>query len=223
LGHAGGDPIRFAGFAVAAALASFLQIRLRGLATRLSVRFFVLLIGLTTLSWPEVAVIACVSAVVESLVWTSPRPAAMTTALYGAAAVLATSAAYTIYHVPNTASSPLLMVLAAIVYFVVNCLALMPDKPWKQSLFWTFPHYVAGGSAAGLLTIADRHMSGRVWSSPHFFEVLAYQLKAVGCGAPRDRRELSALHFAFWNRWREPSRPRSGTLSAQTQRVERCT
>ena len=68
------DPVRFAGFLVAAALAGFLQIRLRGLATRLSVRFFVLLIGLTMLSWPEVAVIACLSAIVESLLWTRPRP-----------------------------------------------------------------------------------------------------------------------------------------------------
>ena len=81
LGQAGSDPVRFAGFLVAAVLAGFLQIRLRGLSTRLSVRFFVLLIGLTTLSWPEVAVIACVSAIVESLVWTSPRPAARITAL----------------------------------------------------------------------------------------------------------------------------------------------
>jgi len=91
-GHAASsDPIRFAGFLVAAALAGFLQIRLRGLATRLSVRFFVLLIGLPMLSWPEVAVIACLSAIVESLVWTTPRPTATSTALNGAAAVLATS------------------------------------------------------------------------------------------------------------------------------------
>jgi len=130
---AGSDPIRFAGFLVAAALAGFLQIRLRGLATRLSVRFFVLLIGLPMLSWPEVAVIACLSAIVESLVWTTPRPTATSTALNGAAAVLATSTAYAIYHIPGKASSPLLMVLAAIVYFSVNSFALTQNRPWKQS------------------------------------------------------------------------------------------
>ena len=56
LGHvASSAPIRLAGFLAVAALAGFLQIRLRGLATRISVRFFVLLLGLTMLSWPVIA------------------------------------------------------------------------------------------------------------------------------------------------------------------------
>jgi len=199
-GHAASsDPIRFAGFLVAAALAGFLQIRLRGLATRLSVRFFVLLIGLPMLSWPEVAVIACLSAIVESLVWTTPRPTATSTALNGAAAVLATSTAYAIYHIPGKASSPLLMVLAAIVYFSVNSFALTQNRPWKQSLFWTFPHYVAGGSAAGLLTVADRHNGWEITLlvvPMLYWMVHAYRLYLERTDAERRViEELSGLHF----------------------------
>ncbi|HEY2845353.1 MAG TPA: hypothetical protein VGJ09_16940, partial [Bryobacteraceae bacterium] len=147
-------------FLIAAVLSGFLQIHLRGLGTRLSVRFFVVLLGIATLSWPEIAVIACLSAIVESLVWTRPRPPAAAAAWHTVIAVIASLAAYAIYHVPSSgiASSPLLMVLAAIVYFLVSSAASAKSIVlWKQSLFWTFPHYVAGGSAAGLLTIADRH------------------------------------------------------------------
>ncbi|HSP67284.1 MAG TPA: diguanylate cyclase [Bryobacteraceae bacterium] len=204
LGHAASsDPVRLAGFLAAAALAGFLQIRLRGLATRISVRFFVLLLGLTMLSWPEMAVIACISAIVESLLWTRPRPDAMTTVLYGAVAVLATCTAYVVYHIPGTASSPLLMVLAAIVYFGVISLAQLAadpqEKPWKQSLFWTFPHYVAGGSAAGLLTIADRHNGWEISLlvvPMLYWMVHAYKLYLERTEQQRRQvEELSALHF----------------------------
>src|SRR6185295_3076527 len=68
------------------------------------------------------------------------------------AAGMSASAAYATFHISYGVSSPLLLVLAAIVYFAVASIAT-----WKQSSFWTFPHYVAGGSAAGLLVIADRH------------------------------------------------------------------
>jgi diguanylate cyclase (GGDEF)-like protein len=200
----GGDPIRFAIFLTLAALAGFLQVRLRGLATRLSVRFFVVLIGLSMLSWAEMAVIACVSAIVETLWWTRPRPHAGNTGLYGATAVLATSAAYATYHVPHAASSPLLMVLAAIVYFAVSSVtqtlsASALEKPWKQSLFWTFPHYVAGGSAAGLLTIADRHNGWEITLlvvPMLYWMVHAYKLYLEGIEqGRRGIEELNALHF----------------------------
>ena len=77
--------------AALAILAGCLQIRLRGLATRLSLRFFVVLFSVALLSWPATTAIACVSALVESALWTKPRPAWTATALYSAIAVLATS------------------------------------------------------------------------------------------------------------------------------------
>jgi diguanylate cyclase (GGDEF)-like protein len=187
-----------------------LQIRLRGLATRLSLRFFPVLIAVAVLRWPETAAIACLSALVESAVWTRPRPHWTGTAVYSAIAVLATSAAYATYHVPDAGdrvSSPLLMVLAAIVYFAVTSAALakFDARLWKQSHFWTFPYYVAGGSAAGLLTIlvygrsADRHNGWEIallvvpvlcWMV-HAYRLYLEQIE-------RERRgteELNALHF----------------------------
>jgi diguanylate cyclase (GGDEF)-like protein len=188
-------------WAALAILAGRLYIQLRGLNTRLSVRFFVVLIAVAVLRWPETAAIAGVSALVESALWTRPRPSPMATVFHGAVAVLATSAAYATYHVPVGVSTPLLMVLAAIVYFVVSSLALakFDARVWKQSFFWTFPHYIAGGSAAGLLTIADRHNGWQITLlvvPMLYWMVHAYKLYLDR--AEQERREieeLSALHF----------------------------
>ena len=184
-----------------AILAGRLFIHLRGLNTRLSVRFFVVLISVSVLRWPETVAIACLSALVESALWTRPRPASMTTVFHGAVAVLATSAAYATYHVPVGVSTPLLMVLAAVVYFVVSSVALakFDARVWKQSFFWTFPHYIAGGSAAGLLTIADRHNGWQITLlvvPMMYWMVHAYKLYLDRI--EQERRgidELSALHF----------------------------
>ncbi|MCU1335438.1 MAG: diguanylate cyclase and metal dependent phosphohydrolase [Bryobacterales bacterium] len=207
------DPIRFGELLAVAALAGFLQIRLRGLATRLSVRFFVLLISVAVLSWTGTAVIACLSALVESLVWTRPRPPRLAIALHGAIAVLAISAAYATYHIRVAGAaavpSPLLMVLAAIAYFAVSSGALTglvarqehkrAGAVWKQSFFWTFPHYIAGGSAAGLLTIADRHNGWQITVlvvPMLYWMVHAYRLYLERMEqARRATEEFNSLHF----------------------------
>jgi diguanylate cyclase (GGDEF)-like protein len=182
-------------------LAGFLQIRLRGLSTRLSVRFFVVLISMAVLSWPETAAIAFLSALVESALWTKPRPHWKATILYGAISVLATSAAYATYRVSADVSSPLLMVLAAIVYFAVSSVlsGMFSKRPWKQSFFWTFPHYVAGGGAAGLLTIANRHNGWQITLlvvPMLYWMVHAYKLYLERIEQERrGMEEFSALHF----------------------------
>ncbi len=197
-------PIPFAALLALASLAGFLQIRLRGLGTRLSVRFFVLLIGVAVLSWPQTLVIAGLSALVESMVWTRPRPGWPAAARHGAISMLAASAAYATYHLPAGVVSPLLMVLAAMVYFAVSSAALAMsatagEKAWKHSFFWTFPHYIAGGSAAGLLTIADRHNGWEITLlvvPMLYWMVHAYKVYLER--AEQGRRgieEFSALHF----------------------------
>ena len=201
-------PVSFYSIATLAALAvlaGFLQIRLRGLGTRLSVRFFVVLASMAVLNWPEIVAIAILSALVESAVWTKPRPGWTATAFEGAVAALATSAAYVTYHIPSAGAaevpSPLLMVLAAIVYFAVTSVALarFTGRSWRQSHFWTFPHYVAGGSAAGLLIIADRHNGWEITLLvvPMLYWMLhAYKLylERIEQGR-REVEEFNALHF----------------------------
>ena len=188
-------------WAALAVLGGFLQIRLRGLGSRLSVRFFVVLISMVVLNWPETAAIAFLSALVESAVWTKPRPRWTATISYGAISVLATFAAYATYNIPAAVPSPLLMVMAAIVYFFVSSIALAKfnARLWRQSFFWTFPHYIAGGSAAGLLTIADRHNGWQITLlvvPMLYWMVHAYKLYLERIEQERrGMEEFSALHF----------------------------
>jgi len=194
----------FVVWAVVAILAGFLQIRLRGLGTRLSIRFFPILISVAVLTWPQTAAVACLSALVESAIWTRPRPSWKATLLFAAISTLAACAAYATYDIPagqGGVSSPLLMVLAAIVYFAVSsgASAMFTASRWKQSFFWTFPYYVAGGSAAGLVTIADRHNGWQITLlvvPMLYWMVHAYKLYLERI--ERERRgaeEFSALHF----------------------------
>jgi diguanylate cyclase (GGDEF)-like protein len=191
-------------WAALAVFAGLLQIRLRGLGTRLSLRFIVVLISMTVLNWSQTMIVACFSALVESALWTRPRPRWAATTFYSAVSSLATSAAYATYHGPSSeagVSSPLLMVLAAIVYFVLSSVALarFTARPWKQSFFWTFPHYVAGGSTAALLTIADRHNGWQIivlvvpmlYWMVHAYKLYLKQIEQNRHGV----EELSALHF----------------------------
>ena len=70
---------------------------------------------------------------------------------------------------------------------------------WKQSFFWTFPHYIAGGSAAGLLTIADRHNGWQITLlvvPMLYWMVHAYKLYLERIEQERrGMEEFSALHF----------------------------
>ena len=210
-------PATLYSIAVLAVLSGFLQIRLRGSGTRLSLRFFVLLIAAALLRWPEAAAIAFLSALVESVFWTRTRPAWTAAAYHSAVAVLATSAAYATDHLPAGVVSPLLMVLAAIAYFSVSGLALAwfaaraerksaaraerksAGGVWKQSFFWTFPLYVAGGGAAGLLTVADRHNGWEISLlvvPMLYWMVHAYKLYMEGIEqGRRGVEDFSALHF----------------------------
>jgi diguanylate cyclase (GGDEF)-like protein len=187
-----------------AVFAGLLQIRLRGLGTRLSLRFIVVLTSMTALNWPLTTIIACLSALFESGIWTKPRPRWTTTLLYGAVSSVATIVAYAAYHGPYNAagvSAPLLMVLAAIVYFAVSSAAwaMFTGRSWRQSFFWTFPHYVAGGSAAALLTIADRHNGWQITLlvvPMLYWMVHAYKLYLLRIEQERHGgEEFSALHF----------------------------
>ena len=196
-----GDSVRLVAFLAAAVLAGFLQIRVRGLSTRLSLRFFVLLLALAVLSWPEVAAIAFLSALVECAVGMRPRFTMRAGALSGAVSVLATSGAYAAYHVPAGGSPPLRMVLAAMVFFAVSTLLLAKfnGRLWKRSHYWTFPHYIAGGSAAGLLSITDRHEGWEI--TLLVVPMLYWMVQAYKLYAERERQhrremeELNALHF----------------------------
>ena len=195
---------------VLAVLAGRLQVRLRGFGTRLSARFIVVMISMAVLNLPQTAAIALISALVESASWVTPRPRWTTTVFYGFISTVATCAAYITYHVPGPgaqeATAPLLMVLAAIVYFALSSigLAMFTARPWKQSFFWTFPHYVGGGGAASLVVLTYRHQADpqSAWQLTLLMvPILYWMLHAYKLHLERVEQEragmeqFNALHF----------------------------
>ena len=87
-----------------------------------------------------------------------------------AALALSIAAAYQVSHVvlalARVDSVPVLLALAACLYFVSNTLlisgvlCLLDKKPlttiWQQCYLWSFPYYLVGSVIAGLVTMSSR-------------------------------------------------------------------
>src|SRR6266702_6220598 len=80
-------------------------------------------------------------------------------------------AAYHAYHlIPPTPGFglPVLLVLAACVYFVTNTFSVAMvisltegkrlGKVWKECYFWSFPYYMVGAAISGLLSVANHYV-----------------------------------------------------------------
>ena len=201
----------FIGYLIVATGAAALRIRLPGLSGALSLHFFFVLICIPQLQLPETVLIACTGTLLQCMVFMKPlRWFAVTFEV--AVAVLSTNAAYWAFSnaaLGSTGRSPLRLVIAASVLFLVTTapsaiVAALTYKrsllrTWREYSFWTFPHYIAGGGAAGLLSLmGDR--SG--WEAAllivpviywmfHSYRYYVDQLHEER----RQVRELGGLHF----------------------------
>src|SRR6266568_548060 len=145
------DAVRFICYFLISALASGCKVNLPGVTGTMSVNFLFILIGIVELTLPE----------------TRPMPVQI---LFNVSNVaLATMAAYYAYHLPISNLGfrlPLLLVLAACVYFVTNTFSVAIvisltegkrlGKIWKECYFWSFPYYIVGAAIAGLLGAVNR-------------------------------------------------------------------
>lgn len=203
----------FLGYLAVATAAASLRIRIPSVSGALSLHFFFVLICVTRLSLPETMVIACTGALLQCLVFRKPLPRWYTAALEIAVAAAASTAAYLTYYSLGGANpllrSPLLLVLASSVFFLMNSVpaALITaltegrhfGKLWREYYFWTFPHYVAGGGAAGLLSLLNQRTG---WETAllilpvtywmyHSYRYYLHRLDEER----RQVRELGGLHF----------------------------
>ncbi|MEO5923026.1 MAG: HD domain-containing phosphohydrolase [Bryobacteraceae bacterium] len=202
----------FLGYLTVATGAAALRIRLPGLSSALSLHFFFVLICIPQLSVAETMLISCAGALLQAMVFMKPLRG-FAVAFDLAVAALATNAAYWVYSSSAlgdaTGRSPLRLVVAASVLFLVTTappaiVAALGQhrsvlKIWRENFFWTFPHYIAGGGAAGLLSL----MSDRTgWEAAllivpviywmfHSYRYYVDQLQEER----RQVRELGGLHF----------------------------
>ena len=170
------DPVKFTCYLIASLLASSLKVSLTGIEGTLSVNFLFTLLGILELSLPQTLVIGLASTLAQ-FYWKPARRVKLVQLIFNLSQVTVSSAvAYGAYqliviyvlHAPG----PLALLVAAITHFGCNTAAmstiigLTEDKPipkvWTASYLWSFPYYMVGAAAAGLVHFLNRHIG---WQS----------------------------------------------------------
>lgn len=174
LGHAmwhwqSQDLVRFVCYLAVALLASGLKVQLPGIDGTMSVNFLFILLGVLELSLPETLVIGCTATLVQS-VWQARKRLDPVKVLFNVAGMMANASCltYLTYHwllQRFGANKPILLMVAALVFFFANTLpisvviAMTEGKStrriWSECYFWSFPYYLVGAAAVGLVGIVN--------------------------------------------------------------------
>src|SRR6478736_8526969 len=161
--------MRFVCYLVVAVMASGLKVQLPGIDGTMSVNFLFILLGVLELSLPETLVIGCTATLVQS-VWQARKRIDPVKILFNVGMMAnACYLTYITYHSLSgrfDSNRPILLMLAALVFFFANTLpisaviALTESKStrrvWSECYFWSFPYYLVGAAAVGLVGIVNR-------------------------------------------------------------------
>jgi diguanylate cyclase (GGDEF)-like protein/putative nucleotidyltransferase with HDIG domain len=165
-------------YLAAAMLGANLKVSLPGITGTLSVNYLFIFTAAIELSPLETLAIGCASGMAQ-LLWGArrrPRPIQMLFTLSAMSA--ATNLTYVVAHFHGLGSSvPARLMAACTVYFLSNTgsvgliIAFTEGKNffrlWKDNFFWTAPHYLVGGTVAGVFHVINRQLG---WQS----ELLAF-------------------------------------------------
>ena len=170
------DPVKFVCYLIAALLASSLKVTLPGIQGTLSVNFLFTLLGILELSLPETLLIVLACTLGQAY-WRPAKQVKVVQLAFNWAQLTVSSAiAYTAYklvaHYVFHATGPLALLVAGIMLFACNTAAmaliigLTEHKPfpkvWADSYLWSFPYYMVGAAAAGLVHFLNGHIG---WQS----------------------------------------------------------
>jgi len=164
------DPMRFACYLAVAVLASGLKVQLPGIDGTMSVNFLFILLGVLELSLPETLVIGCTASLAQS-VWQLRGRLDPVKVLFNVAGMMAnaSSLTYLTYHsllFRFGSNKPILLMVSALIFFFANTLPISivialtegksSRKVWSECYFWSFPYYLVGAAAVGLVGIVNR-------------------------------------------------------------------
>ena len=205
------DLMRFMCYLAVAVLASGLKVQLPGIDGTMSVNFLFILLGVLELSLPETLLIGCTASLVQS-VWQARKRLDPVKVLFNVAGMMANASAltYLSYHwlVARFGSNkPILLMVAALVFFFANTLPISivialtegksSRKVWSECYFWSFPYYLVGAAAVGLVGIVNRSAG---WETsllvlPLIYWVYrSYRLYLGRLEAEKDRVEVEKRH-----------------------------
>jgi hypothetical protein len=161
---------RFLGYLAMALLAGTYKVRLPRLRSTISVSFVLILVAIAELSYAEAVFLSAAVALVQT-VWRAKRPAKPIRMAFNCASlVISTSAAYIVCRSLMVsawpAALPAFLVIATALLFgsnnalVAAVMCLAEGKPmsamWQQCYFWSFPYYLVGAAASGLMIATAR-------------------------------------------------------------------
>ncbi len=164
------DLMRFACYLAVALLASGLKVQLPGIDGTMSVNFLFILLGVLELSLPETLVIGCTATLVQSI-WQARNRLDPVKVIFNVAGMMANASAltYMSYHMlvgRFGSNKPILLMMSALVFFFANTLPISvvialtegksSRKVWSECYFWSFPYYLVGAAAVGLVGIVNR-------------------------------------------------------------------
>lgn len=163
------DLLRLGCYLAVAVLASGLKVQLPGIDGTMSVNFLFILLGVLELSLPETLVIGCTATLVQS-VWQARKRIDPVKVLFNVAGMMANASylTYVSYHwllARFATNKPILLMVAALVFFFANTLPISvvialtegksARKVWSECYFWSFPYYLVGAAAVGLVGIIN--------------------------------------------------------------------
>src|SRR5579862_6472177 len=163
------DLVRFACYLAVALLASGLKVQLPGIDGTMSVNFLFILLGVLELGLPETLVLGCTATLVQS-VWQARKRIDPIKIIFNVGMMAnACYLTYVTYHSLSgrfDSNKPILLMLAALVFFFANTLPISAvialtegkssRKVWSECYFWSFPYYLVGAAAVGLVGIVNR-------------------------------------------------------------------
>jgi diguanylate cyclase (GGDEF)-like protein/putative nucleotidyltransferase with HDIG domain len=205
------DLTRFLCYLAVAILASSLKVQLPGIDGTMSVNFLFILLGVMELSLPETLIIGCTATLIQSI-WHTRNRLDPVKVLFNVFGMMANASAlcYATYYWLGArfgGNKPILLMMAALVFFLANTLpisvviALTENKSsrkvWKECYFWSFPYYLVGAAAVGLVGIINQRAG---WQTsllvlPVIYWVYrSYRLYLGRLEAEKERVEVEKRH-----------------------------
>jgi hypothetical protein len=167
---------QFVGYLALAAIASTRKVKLPGITGTYSLSFLFILLGITSLSFPETIIIGCVSALVQSVWNPRVRPKVIQVLFNIGSMVVSIAVSYSIADLvaqpPSHGTSLIRLAFAASLFFISNTFLVsgaisMADsqpfhKVWSQWIFWSVPYYLTGTAVALLMNMSNQQLGWKV-------------------------------------------------------------
>jgi diguanylate cyclase (GGDEF)-like protein/putative nucleotidyltransferase with HDIG domain len=177
------DPRQYLCCVAVAVLASAFKVQLPAVTGVMSVNYAFILLSMVEFSYGETMALACVAAAVQTGWRVSKRTKPVHFVFNCSAMAVAVSAGCATYRVLGAPGKLDILALAAATtgYFLVNSFSIAGVisltenknvlKTWRGTYFWSFPYYLAGAAAAGLVSLVGRRIG---WEAPSLILPMLY-------------------------------------------------